>query len=110
MYGAYGSFLLCKRHCLLCSLLNTGSLQCGNFHHLAAELFAELIYMNLISCFFKDIHHVDCHNYRNAKLHDLRGKIQVSLYIGSIYYIDNGIRSLTDQVISGNHFLKRVGR
>ena len=64
--------------------------------------------MYLVSGFLYQVHHIDSHNYRNAKLHDLSGEIKVSLKVGTIYNIDDRIWHFIDQVISGNYFLKCV--
>ena len=74
--------------------------QGGYLHNLAAQLPGQLCNIDLISVFLDHIHHIDRDHNRNSQLGQLGGQIQVSLQVGSVDDIQNGIRPLTDQVIS----------
>ena len=108
MYGMECVLLLCDGYCLLCRLLDTGTLQGRNLNNLAAETLAQLICVDLVAILLYDIHHVDCHDHRNAELHDLCGQIQVTLKVCTIYDVDDRIWHFIDQVISGYYFLKCI--
>ena len=100
----------CKSNCFFSGFLDAGSLQRGNLHNLAAQFLFQFIDMDLITGFFNQIHHIDSHDHRNAKLHDLCGQIQVTLDIGTVNDIDDSIGSFMDQIVSGYYFLKCIGR
>ena len=91
------------------SLLNTGALQSGDLNHLAAKLTVELLNVDLVSVLFDQVHHVDGHHHGDAQLRQLGGQVQVPLQVGAIDDVQNGIRALADQIITGNHFLQGVG-
>ena len=110
MYGMECVLLLCDGYRLLCRLLDTGTLQGRNLNNLAAETLAQLICVDLVAILLYDVHHVDCHDHRNAELHDLCGQIQVTLDVCSVNDIDDCIRTVTDQIVSCYHFLQRVWR
>ena len=55
------------------------------------------------------IHHVDGHHDGDAQLGQLGGQVQVALQVGAVDDVQDGIGALTDQVITGDHFLQRVG-
>ena len=91
-------------------LFHALSLQRGNFHHIAAQLPGQFIHIYGIPGFFHNIHHVHCHDHRYAKLQNLGGEIKVSLNIGAVHNIDNGIRPFMNQIIPCHHLFRCVRR
>ena len=56
--------------------------------------------MMILSPFFaNDVHHVDSHDNRDAKLHQLCGQIQVTLQVSSVYDVQDRIRTLGNQIV-----------
>ena len=98
LYGSFGSF-----H-------NAVALQSGDLHHLAAQLTGQLCHIDLVTGLAHHVHHVDGHHHRDAKLGKLRGQVKVALQVGTVDDVQNGIRALVDQVVTGHHFLQRIGR
>src|SRR5699024_3619864 len=79
-------------------------------HHLAAERCAESLEVDDVAVFAHDVYHVHGHHRGDAQLDELGGQIQVSLYICAVYYIDDGVRLLADEIVPRDDLLKRVGR
>ena len=84
------------------------TLQRGCFDDFAAQGDAELLRIDPILGSSDDVHHVQCDNNRNSKLHDLCRQIQVPFQIGRVYQIDDGIRLFVQQVIAADNFLQCV--
>ncbi len=110
--GVLGDCLVhCSRlDCHLGSLRDTGSLQSGDLGHSAAQLLGELLKINMVAVFPDQVTHVDRHDDGDAQLDQLCGQIEVSLKVGAVDDIEDGIRPLLDQVISGNDLLQCVRR
>ena len=104
------TFLLCNLYCLISSFFDSGSFQSGDCHNFTAQFFCQFVDMYFITVLFYDIHHIDSHDNRNTKLHDLCGQIQVTLDIGTVYDVQDRIRSFVNQIISGYHLLQCVWR
>lgn len=64
--------------------------------------------MYYVTALLHNVHHIDSHNNRNAKFHQLSGEIQVSFNIRTIHDIDNRIRPFVNQIISGDYFLQSI--
>ena len=110
MNRSYILFGLSQGNCFLSCFLNAGSFQCGDLYNLAAQFLFQFVDMYLIAGFLNQVHHVDGHDYGDTKLHNLCGQIQVTLNVGTINDVDDSIRSLVNQIVSGYNFLKGVGR
>ena len=92
-----------------CGFHDTGALQCGDFHDLAAQLLCQLVGVNLIAVFPHNIHHVHGDDHGDAQLGQLSGQVQVALQIGAVDDVQDGIGTLANQIISGDDFLQGVG-
>ena len=108
--GNHGNLAFRSFHCLLGSFINACALQCGNFHNLAAQFLCQLVDADLVAVLADNVHHVDGDNYRNAKLHQLCGEVQVAFQIGAVDDVQDGIRTFLDQIVSGNNLFQGVRR
>ena len=110
--GVHGDGLavLGSLHGGLGGLHDTGALQGGDLHHLAAQLTGQLLGVDLVAVLADHIHHVDGDDHRDAQLGKLGGQVEVTLQIGAVDDVEDGVGPLTDQVVTGHHFLQRVGR
>ena len=89
--------------------LDAGALQGGNLHHLAAQLTGQFRDVDPVAALAHDINHVDGNDHRDAQLGQLSGQVQVTLQVGAVDDVQDGIRTLCDQVVTRHHFLQRVG-
>ena len=64
----------------------------------------------MVAVFPDDVHHVDGHDDRNAKLGELCGEVEISLQIRAVNDVEDGVRALADQIISRHDLLERVRR
>ena len=110
MYGNRAALLFRQGNHSLCGFLYTGSLQGGDLDHLAAQLLAQLLNVDLIAVLFHHIHHVHGHQNRDAQLHQLGGQVKVTLDIRSVHDIQDRVRPFRNQVVSGHNLFQRVGR
>ena len=85
------------------------ALECGDLDDLAAKLTGELLDVDLITVLADDIHHVDGDDHGDAKLGKLGGEIQVTLEVRAVDDVQDRVGTLTDQVVTGDDFLQRVG-
>ena len=110
--GVHGDGLavLGSLHGGLGGLHDTGTLQGGDLHHLAAQLTGQLLGVDLVAVLADHIHHVDGDDHGDAQLGKLGGQVEVTLQIGAVDDVEDGVGPLTDQVVTGHHFLQRVGR
>ena len=90
-------------------LHNAGALQGGDLHDLAAQLAGQLGHVDLVAVLLDDIHHVDGDDNGDTQLGQLRGQVQVTLQVRTIDDVQDGVGTLVDQVVTGHHFLQRVG-
>ena len=110
MYESGICLLLCKSNSLLSCLCDARSLQSGNLNSFTSHALGKCCNVDLVTVLCNDIHHVDSHHNRDAKLHQLCGKVKVTLQVRSIYDIQDRIGTLGDQVVSGNNLLQCVRR
>ena len=101
---------LCSSHSSLCSSLGALALQCADLHRLTAQLCAQLLQVDLITVLAHQIDHVHSHDHWDAQLDQLGGQVQVTLNVGTIDDVQDGIGLLLDQISTGNHFFQRVRR
>ena len=104
-------FLLCPLRRLnghLRGMHGVLAVQRADFDRVTSELFPELLRIDRIAALSDEIHHIKCKNNRKSDLDQLGGEVQVSLDVRSVDDIQNDIRFLVDQIISGNDFLQRV--
>ena len=110
--GVHGDGLavLGSLHGGLGGLHDAGTLQGGDLHHRAAQLTGQLLGVDLVAVLADHIHHVDGDDHGDAQLGKLGGQVEVTLQIGSVDDVEDGVGPLTDQVVTSHHFLQRVGR
>ena len=75
---------------------------------LQPELTGQLRRVDLVAVFLDDVHHVDGDDDRNAKLGQLGRQVQVALQVRAVDDVQNRVRALADQIVTGNDFLQRV--
>ena len=92
------------------SLLAALALQGGDLNSLAAQLLGELGQVDLVAVLADQVDHVDCHDNGDAQLDQLGGQVEVTLDVGAINDVQDGIGLLVDEVATGDNFLQRVGR
>ena len=85
------------------------ALQSGDLHHLAAQLPGQLLGIDAVAVLLHHIHHVDGHYHRDAQLGELGGQIEVTLQVGAVDDVQDGIGALLDEVVTGYHLLQGVG-
>ena len=105
-----GLLLLGSGNRSLGSSLGALALQCADLHRLTAQLCAQLLQVDLITVLAHQIDHVHSHDHRDAQLDQLGGQVQVTLNVGTIDDVQDGIGLLLDQISTGNHFFQRVRR
>ncbi len=92
------------------SLLAALVLQGGDLNSLTAQFLGELVQVDLVAVLANQVDHVDCHDNGDAQLDQLGGQVEVTLDVGTIDDVQDGIGLLVDEVAAGNNFLQRVGR
>ena len=101
---------LCRGDRGLRRVHDAGALQSGDLNDLAAQLTGQLLDVDLVAVLLDDIHHVDGDDDRDAQLGQLRGEVEVALEVGAVDDVQDGIRALRDQIVTGDDFLQRVRR
>ena len=96
-------------HSSLCGGHDAVTLQGGDLHHLAAQLAAELSHVDLVAVLADHVHHIDGDDNGDTQLGQLSGQVEVALQVGTVNDVQDGIGALIDQIVTGNHFLQRVG-
>ena len=100
---------LCSLNGSLSRLHNPVALQGRDLNNLAAQLTAQLLGVDAVAVLLYHVHHIDGNHHRNAKLCELGSQVKVTLQVGAIDDIQDGIGALIDQIITGYHFLHGVG-
>ena len=83
-------------------------LEGADLHHRAAQGLAELLPVDPVAVFSHQVHHVHRHHHRQPQLNQLSGEVEVSLNVGAVHDVQNGIRLLAHQVVPGHHFFQGV--
>ena len=94
----------------LSSFLAALVLQSADLNGLAAQLFAQLLQVDLIAVLTDQVDHVDSHDHGDAQLDQLGGQVQVALDVGTIDDVQDGIRLLADQIAAGDDLFQSVRR
>ena len=92
------------------SLLAALALQGGDLNSLTAQFLGELVQVDLVAVLANQVDHVDCHDNGDAQLDQLGGQVEVTLDVGTIDDVQDGIGLLVDEVAASDNFLQRVGR
>ena len=95
--------------CGLSGQLHAIALQSGDLHYLAAQLLGQLLGVDGVAVLAHHVHHIDGDDHGDAQLSQLSGQVQVAFQIGAINDVQDGVRTLVDQIVSGYHFLQGVG-
>ena len=82
----------------------------GNRNDRNAECFLHLVDANRAAVFAHLVHHVECQHHRNVQLHQLHGQIKITLNIGRVNDIDDALRLVIKQELSGHNLLASIGR
>ena len=77
---------------------------------LAAQTLSKSFQIELVAPFVDEVHHVDGHHHRHAKLSKLRSQIKVSFYVGAVDDIQYAVGAVLHKVLSGDPFFQRIGR
>ena len=85
-------------------------LQSADLNGLAAQLFAQLLQVDLIAVLTDQVDHVDSHDHGDAQLDQLGGQVQVPLDVGTIDDVQDGIGLLADQIAAGDDLFQSVRR
>ena len=101
---------LCSSHSSLCSSLGAFALQCADLNSLTAQLGAQLLQVDLVAVLADEVDHVDSHDHGDAQLDELGGQVQVTLDVGAINDVQDGIGLLLDQISTGDDFFQSVRR
>ena len=88
---------------------NACALQSGDLQNRAAQLTGQLLDVDLVSVLLDDVHHVDRHDDRDAKLGQLCGEVEVTLKVRAVDDVQNRVGALGDQVVTGDDLFERVG-
>ena len=91
------------------SLHDARALQCGDLNDLAAELTGQLRRIDSVAVLLDDIHHINGEDDRDTKLGKLCRQVQVTLEVGTVDDVEDGVGTLINQVVSRDDFLQRVG-
>ena len=92
------------------SLLAALVLQGGDLDGLAAKLVGQLLQVDLVAVLADEVDHVDGHDHGDAELDQLGGQVEVTLDVGAVDDVQDGVGLLIDEVAAGNDLLQRVGR
>ena len=114
---ALGERILCRsvlrRSGLLCrldELLGTLALDGCGLNDRNAKLLGELLDVDHVAALLNDIHHVQRDNDRDTHFKQLGGQVQVTLDVGRINEVHDGVRLLVYEIVACYDLLERVRR
>ena len=81
-------------------------LQGGDFDGLAAQLVGQLLQVDLVAVLADEVDHVDSHDHGDAELDQLGGQVEVTLDVGAVDDVQDGVGLLIDEVAAGNDLLQ----
>ena len=94
---------------LLEQLLDALVLKGRDHHNRAAELFGELVRVDLVAVLLDQVGHVEGNDHGQAGLDNLKRQIQVTLEVGGIDHLDDNIGLAAHEVIARALLLGAVG-
>ena len=100
----------CRLYSRLADLFYSRLLKRRHLKHRTLQTLRELFDIYFISVLAKNIHHIYRNDYGDTKLYELRGKIEISLYIRTVDYIKYSVGTLYGKIISCHDLLKRIRR
>ena len=86
------------------------ALERRGLHHLAAQRLAQLAQVYAVAVFARHVYHVERYHHRYTQLGQLRGQVQVALYVGRVHYVQYGVGLFVHQIAARHHLLQRIGR
>ncbi len=84
------------------------ALQRGNLDDRHAQVIGELGRVNAVAVLADNVHHVQRNDHRDAQFGELRGQVQVALQVGRVDDVEQRVRALVDQHVTGDDFFHRV--
>ena len=94
--------------CLFCRFHDSVAFEGRNLNDFAAQLAAKFCRIDFVPGFFYQVHHVEGDNHRDSKLHQLCGKVKVSLKVCGVNDVKDCVRTLANEIVSGDNFFKRI--
>ena len=94
---------------LLEQLLDTLVLKSRDHHDRAAELFGQLVGVDLVTVLLDQVGHVEGNDHGQAGLDNLKRQVQVALEVGGIDHLDDNIGLAAHEVIARALLLGAVG-
>ena len=88
--------------------LDAVAFKCRNLHYFAAHMARKFADVYFIAVLFYDVHHVYGHYDGDAQFSELRGEVEVALEVGAVDNVEDRVRTLFDQVVSGYDFFEGV--
>ena len=89
-------------------ILHAAALQRRGGDDGAPEFAGQAVDVDLVAVLLHQVHHVQGDHNRNAKVQDLAGQIQVTLKVGGVHQVDDGVRAAFEQVIARHDLLGRI--
>ena len=71
-------------------------------------MIGELGRVNAVAVLADNVHHVQRNDHRDAQFGELRGQVQVALQVGRVDDVEQRVRALVDQHVTGDDFFHRV--
>ena len=99
---------LCSLDAEICRIHRVLVLKSGDLDNLATKLLAQLLDIDAVAVLANQIHHVDGDDNRNTDLHQLCGQVQVTLNVRAVHDVQDGIRLLVYEIVTGNNLLQCV--
>ena len=96
MHGLIRLLALGSPHGLFCRFFYPTAFEGGNFYYRTSQLLTQLFNMYLVAVLCHHIHHIDRHNNRDPQFHKLGAQVEVTLNIGSIHNVENGLWAFAD--------------
>ena len=100
------SSLLAGLNCRIYQSINVLVTKCGDLNNLNAKLLRELCGIDYVARLLEQVDHVKAKNNRATSLKNLSCQIEVTLQVGDIEKVNNGVRTLINEVITSYLLLR----
>ena len=94
------SSLLASLNCSLYQSVNVLVTKCRNLNNLNTKLLGKLLGINDVTGLLEQVNHVKTKNNRAASLKNLSCQIEISLQVGNIEKVNNGVWTLINEVVT----------
>ena len=94
------SSLLASLNCRLYQSINVLVTKCRNLNNLNTKLLGKLLGINDVTGLLEQVNHVKTKNNRAASLKNLSCQIEISLQVGNIEKVNNGVWTLINEVVT----------